>query len=328
MCGALLPLVGRAAGLRAENAPDTLDSAVRSFFSSRAVVVRTGLMCVALATFAAPVYAQTDATDLSRARDAWSNADYEQVPSLFKKAIETGGLAKADVVDAYVRTGAALAIAGKKRPAIAAFRKAALLDPDFKLPPEAGKRALALAATARKQQARAGVLFVDVEAPAQVDVGTVVGVDVSVSPEKAPLLSAIALAARDSLAGKTYEHRATASSQVHFEIPARMALPSATLVLHVRASDAHDNELATVEKRVHVAAATPVVASSPLDILAPAPPPRRDEAATSSASGGFWHSPWPYIIGGAALAAGGAALYFGTRSTDDVNISSTRVETH
>ena len=322
------PSVGAAVPLHGLATADTLGSAVRSIFSSRAVVVRTGLMCVALATFAGPVYAQTDPTDLSRARDAWSNADYEQVPSLFRKAIETGGLAKADVVDAYVRTGAALAIAGKKSPAIAAFRKAALLDPDFQLPPEAGKKALALAATARKQQARAGVLVLDVEAPAQVDVGTVVGVDVSVSPENAPLLSAIALAAHDSLAGKTYEHRSTAASQVHFEIPARMALPSATLVVHVRASDTHDNELATIEKRVHVAAAIPVVAASPLDILAPAAPavsPRRDEPASS---GGFWHSPWPYIIGGAALAAGGAALYFGTRSTDDVNISSTRVETH
>jgi len=46
---------------------------------------------------------------------------------------------------------------------------------------------------------------------------------------------------------------------------------------------------------------------------------------SSKKGGGFWASPWPYVIGGVALAAGGAAVYLGTRPTDDVMVGGASV---
>jgi hypothetical protein len=168
-----------------------------------------------------------------------------------------------------------------------------------------------------------------------VDVATPVGVDVTVSPDRAPLVSSIALSARDALANKTFEQRTSAATHVHFEIPARMTLPGASLAVHVRATDAHDNELATTDLRVRVGAAPPVAAvtpfaPAPLAVLAPPVSPSGDHAFQSGdhapARGGFWHSPWPYILGGVVLAAGGTAIFFAARSTADVNVGPTRVE--
>ncbi len=44
--------------------------------------------------------------------------------------------------------------------------------------------------------------------------------------------------------------------------------------------------------------------------------------------GGFWSSPWTYVIAGTLLAAGGAAFYIVTRPTDNVSVGAARVQTH
>ena len=51
-----------------------------------------------------------------------------------------------------------------------------------------------------------------------------------------------------------------------------------------------------------------------------------DRDRPPSSGGGFWSSPWPYVIGGAALAAGGATVYFVTRPTDNVSVGSAQVQ--
>jgi hypothetical protein len=275
------------------------------------------------------VYAQSSSSRaLDKARAAWDNADFDLAPALYETAIEVGGLSKSDVVDAYVRMGSALAINGKKKPSLDAFRKAALIDPTFQLPPEAGKKATTLAKLAKRQQARTGSLSISLQVADEVDSGSPFGVDIAVSPPHPPLLDTLSFSARDSLAGHAYERTLRADATVHFDVPTRMTLPDATLVVQVKAHDAHDNELWVGEKRVHVARPLPEPAPAPIAAFEPNPQPRprhRHEAEQPS-SRGFWHTAWPYIIGGAALAAGGAATWFATRPTENVYVDSPHVQ--
>jgi len=306
----------------------TLNLTVRSFWPSRAVVVCTGVVYVAFATWPGTVYAQSSSSRaLDKARAAWEDADFDLAPALYETAIEVGSLQKSEVVDAYARMGAALAIGGKKKAALDAFRKAALIDPSFQLPPEAGKKATTLAKLAKRQQARTGSLSITLQVDDEVDSGAPFSVDVTVSPTHPALLDTLSFSARDSLAGHAYERTLPADARVHFEVPTRMTLPDATLVVQVRARDTHDNELWVGEKRVHVANPLPEPAPAPIAALEPTPRPRhRHEAEQPSSSGGFWHTAWPYIIGGAALAAGGAAAWYATRPTENVYVDSPHVQ--
>jgi len=314
--------------LRGLGVTDTLSLTVRSFWPSRAVVVRAGVVCVAFATWPGAVYAQSSSSrPLDKARAAWDNADFDIAPALYETALEVGGLQKSDVVDAYARMGSALAIGGKKKAALDAFRKAALVDPTFQLPPEAGKKAVALAKLAKRQQARTGSLSISMQVADEVDSGAPFGVDITVSPRHPPLLDTLSFSARDTLAGHAYERTLPADTSVHFDVPTRMTLPDATLVVQVKAHDTHDNELWVGEKRVHVAKPLPEPAPAPIAAFEPTPRPRpRHEAEHPSSSGGFWHTAWPYIIGGAALAAGGAAAWYVTRPTDNVYVDSVHVQ--
>ena len=134
----------------------------------------------------------------------------------------------------------------------------------------------------------------------------------------------MSLEVRDSLAGRSYKHAATPEARIHFDVPARMTLPDASLVLEVTAHDAHDNELLTFEKHLHVKHATP--APVPPVVAALRMRTAEDRPHAASSGGGFWSTAWPYVIGGAALAAGGAAAYFATRPTADVYVEQARVE--
>ena len=267
---------------------------------------------VVLATAAGSVHAQTTSNDsLQAARTAWANADFDLAPGLYQRALDRGGLSRPVVVEAYVRIGAALVIAGQKKTAGTAFRSAALLDPSFQVPPEAGTMASAIADAAKSAQSRAGALSMTVQAPDQVDPGSAIGVDVTLSPSRGTPVATIALVTRDALAARVDEQSAPAAARAHFDVPARMTLPDASLVVRVRAKDAHDNELAIAERRVHV---------GPAGAVAPAP-------AATLESRGFWSSPWPYVIGGAALAAaGGVTAWALTRPTDNVDVGTVRVQ--
>jgi hypothetical protein len=305
--------------------------------------VRTGAVCVAIAATTAPVHAQTSATAppaaaaaLARARDAWSDGDFDVAPELYQKALKAGGLSRAEVLDAYVRAGAALAVTGKKRPALAELRHAALLDPTFTLPLEAGKKAVAIAQRARKEQRRVGTLTVSAVVQEEVGSGAPFAVHVTITPDHDSLVDAVALEVRDKLAGRAYERQSAGAAHVRFDVPTRMTLPDATLVVRVQARDANGNELVTTEKRVHVRPAAPMVTRLP-PVLTPGGalasradtgrehPARADTGREHPSGGGFWHTAWPYILGGTALAAGGTAVYFATRPTADVNVGAAHV---
>jgi len=57
--------------------------------------------------------------------------------------------------------------------------------------------------------------------------------------------------------------------------------------------------------------------------MQPSPEPLHEER--DKGGGGFWSSPWPYVIGTVALAGAGAAAYFTLRPADDVSVGSARV---
>jgi hypothetical protein len=334
-CGPTWGLIsGKARCLRGPRPTDTLTVKVRSFSPSRAAVVRTGVVFVAIATFTGPVYAQTSTPSptagevaLQRARQAWEAGDFDLVPGLCQRALEAGGLKRDDVVEVYVRMGSALAVGKKKHQALAALRQAALLEPTFSVPAEAGKRAVAMAEEARKEQRRVGSLTVSAQAPEEVPPGAAVPVDVALSPIRSTPVDSVAFIVRDPLTGHSFQQDSPVDAHLHFEVPLRLTLPEASLLVTVLAHDAHANELASTERHVRVGKAPVVVTPSPaLAALGPVHAPRKKESPPAKPSGGFWDTAWPYIIGGTALLAGGIALSFATRPSDDVNVGAARLE--
>ncbi len=93
-----------------------------------------------------------------------------------------------------------------------------------------------------------------------------------------------------------------------------MTLPNATLHVRVDALDAHDNQLATDDARVSVRP-TPIAETHPTkDLLRP------------TGGGGFWSTAWPWVIGGALVAAGGAVGgYFLLKPPDRVSIGPAQI---
>ena len=299
--------------------------------------MRGGAALVAMSTLAAPVYAQpsaasdTSASDglLAGARAAWDRGEYDIAEPLYRQAIEHGGLNPTEVLDAYVRLGSARAVLGKSEPALAAFKAAALLDHQFTVPPEAGRKASQLAEKARKAESQVGAIVLHADVPATLAPGEVAELDATLDDAHAAVAYKVAVLARDPMTGKSYQQADDAAPHVHFKLPAGLALPNAILVVRVDALDGHGNRLASVEQRVQVSGVTHAAG------IAGLADGRRDQTSDASHAhknhkeegkkGGFWSSAWPYVIGGAALAAGGAAVYLATRPGDDVNVGSVHV---
>ena len=291
---------------------------------------------------AAPLRAETvaaGAETLVRAREAWDKGDFDSSEPLYKEALDRGGLSAKESLDCYVHLGAARAVMGRKRDALVAFRKAALMDPRFVVPSEAGKKAIALANQARREEAKIGPFQLKTDVPESVPSQKPFHVAAWMDGTHVALVAKIGVFARDLGSDKTFEKSDVAASNVAWDLPATIAVPNATLSVRVDALDAHDNRLVSVEKKVRVGPGADPLA------IAPAPAPaattiRGPAAATQplpkeldqegqdkgqKKKGGFWASPWPYVIGGVALAAGGAAVYLGTRPTDDVLVGGATV---
>jgi hypothetical protein len=304
----------------------------------RALAVCTSALGLSITTWGGVVHAQPDSAAsskqpklaaLQRARDAWNNGDFDIAPGLFLDAINAGGLQKFDVVDAYTRIGASLTMAHKTQAALTVFRNTALLDPGFKVPPESGKAVVALAERARREQARVGSLTIAAQVQEEIEAGASIPVDVSVAPTPAPLVEAISIEARDPLTAHSWAQSRSLSAHLHFDVPARLTLPDATLVIVLEARDAHDNHLGSIEKRVHVAAAPPEPApplAAPVVAVSAGTNAYHDETPPADAhKGGFWSTAWPYVLGSVALAAGGAAVYLALRPTADATVGAPRV---
>jgi hypothetical protein len=276
------------------------------------------------------------AAALSSARAAWTRHDFAAAATQYQAALDAGGLAPADVVDAYLHLGVSLTVVKKYNPALAAFREAAALDPHFTVPRGSGPLAVAMAERARKEKEKAklGPIALTADVPSDVAAGAPFGVTASLDAAHLSMPASIAIAVKDPLSGAHFEDTKEPAPDVRFTVPTRMTLPGASLSVQIDALDAHANRLATVEQHVRVGAAVvashghaspahgPSTSSSSSSSSSPSDEP--DHVTTSS--GGFWHTAWPYVIGGVALAAGGAAAYFLTRPPDDVNIDAARVQ--
>jgi len=261
----------------------------------------------ASAAMARPTLLANGAPSLDRARTAWSQADFDVAATAYQEALERGGLTRQETVECYSHLGAARYIIGRKVDAAPAFRVAAAIDPQFVVPPEAGKKAMAIAEKERKQTLS---LKLDLTSPVKVAANEAFTIGVTVESAQLALVSRIGLLVRDAATSKEYRFEEQPRADVRLHVPASMSASGATLDVSVRALDAHDNELAEQETRVVVGAAFAVA---------------HDDAP--QASGGFWHTPWPYLIGTALLAAGGGVgLYFALTPPNTVNVGAPRVQ--
>ncbi len=106
-----------------------------------------------------------------------------------------------------------------------------------------------------------------------------------------------------------------------FDVPARMAMPGSELRVKLAGLDPHDNELVTTEGHVTIAQGTGAAG-----LVAVVPPPGESGDNQPKKKGGFWSSPFPYIIGGLVLVGGVVGVYFATRPGDDVTLASVHVQ--
>lgn len=276
--------------------------------------------CLLVALFASPARAadSAGAPALRQARAAWERGALDTAEPLYREALEKGGLAPNEVLEGYVRIGAIRASLGKKDQAIAAFRAAAILDSGFAVPSEAGPKGPALAERARKDTAKIGSLKLSLRAPKETPAGKSFHVTAQIDAAHVRMVNKVGLVAKDGTSGKETTLEATTAETVDFEVPADLTLPSASLVLRVDALDRNGNRVASVEERVKVPEAPPqpAVSAGP---IATSPPARSPDERARKGSG-FWSSPWPYVLGGMALAGAGTAVYFGTRPSEDVSV--------
>lgn len=278
------------------------------------------------------------AAALAKARAAWDAGTPFKAEPLYREAIEKGGLAPSEVLEGYVRLGAIRAARGKKDQAVAAFRAASVLDSSFTVPREGGKNAPALAARAKRDTARIGSLKLTADVPKEADAAKPFKVSATLDAAHVAIVTKIAVVTKDGPNGKETVVDAKSQESLDLEVPAEAVTGGANLIVRVDALDAHQNRLATVEERVKVGeapAAAPAVAAKEPEPAQPAkanpfmttPTAPPDADSHPRRGGGFWSSPWPYVIGGVALASAGTAVYFGTRPPEDVSVGQVGVRT-
>lgn len=270
---------------------------------------------------AATAVAAPGTAALQKAQKAWDDGDLDQAERAYQDALDKGGLERASTLECWVHLGAARAVLGNKSGALTAFRMALFIDDTFTVPPEAGKKAIALAEAARRSPNRVGTLRLSLSVPSEAPSGEAFAVNVLLEAAQAPLIARLSLHVKDPTTAKQYDYEEQADSVVHFRVPASMTLPNATLRVRVDALDAHDNQLGNAEDRVSVRA-TPVAENRGVGSQTNG---SHDELHKG---GGFWSSPWPYLIGGALLAAGGATTAYFLLKPSQVSIGPAQIETH
>lgn len=261
---------------------------------------------------------------LRQARAAWDRGALETAEPLYREALEKGGLAPVEVLEGYLRLGSIRAALGKKESAVAAFRAASVLDDKFVVPIEAGSRGIVLAEKARKDTAKIGSIQLALHVPKEASSGKSFKVTATLDRAHLPIVSKIGLFAKDGTTGKEVSLEAKPDESIEFEIGGDITLPGASILVHVDALDGHQNRLASAEERVRVpdketkAPEAPPSAREPSAAVPTGRPPAGDAGVRRG--GTFWTSPWPYVVGGIALVGASAAVYFGTRPSENVSI--------
>ena len=267
---------------------------------------------------------------LRQARAAWDRGSLEQAEPLYREALEKGGLAPPEVLEGYVRLGSIRAALGKKDQALAAFRAASIIDATFTVPAEAQQRGIQLADKAKKDTQKIGSIQLTVDVPKETSSGKPFKVTAKLDKGHLPIVSKIGVTAKDGTTGKEISLDAKPDESVEFEIGSEITLPGASILVHVDALDSHQNRLQSAEERVRVPDNGGSVASSsgsstssgPSQTINTRPTPPGDQNLRKG--GGFFSSPWPYVIGGLAVIGVGTAVYFGSRPPENVNIGTPR----
>jgi hypothetical protein len=312
--------------------PDTFSTVQRSRVR-RALQHVVAVACFVLATTVVPARADSAAGGpaLRQARSAWDRGALYTAEPLYREALEKGGLAPADVLEGYVRLGSIRASLGKKGQAIAAFRAASVLDSSFAVPREAGPKGPAYAAQAKRDTAKVGSIQLSLKAPKETTSGKAFTVVARLDSGHLPVVAKFGLVARDGTSGKESVAEAKPGESVELDVPSELTMPNASILVRVDALDKQGNRLATVEERVRV----PEASSGTGGAMTKGSNSSATSSSSSSSSadtgarkgGGFWSSPWPYVIGGVALAGAGTAIFFGTRPTEEVSVGAMGVRT-
>ncbi len=290
------------------------------------------LVLVATASPAWPAFATESPPGgpaLRQARAAWDRGAIETAEPLYREALEKGGLAPADVLEGYVRLGSIRASLGKKDQAIAAFRAASILDATFAVPTEAGPKGPSLAAQAKKDTAKIGTIQLTVKAPKEVPSGRSFRVTADLDAAHVAIVARIGLVARDGTSGKEVVAEAKPGENVELDVASEVTMPNASILVRVDALDKQGNRLASAEERVRVGdggGGGATASSSASSSSSSSSSSSLGADAGSRKGGGFWSSPWPYVVGGLALAGAGTAVYFGTRPSDQVSVGQVGVK--
>lgn len=268
----------------------------------------------------APAASAAETSALARANALWEQGEYAQAEKMYAAAIQGGSLQPDELVQAWAREGACLAYAGKKQAATDAFRNAAVLNPTFSVPDEVGPKAVAAAKPARAQASALGDFSLRAEVPKSATEGETWGWSAQIDSAHASLVSRVS--ARWSAAGAAATETTEKPGAERISFLSTKAVPAGAKLLELR--------LSALDKRGNVMKW--VVVSVPVSARAAAPVVANAGAAQGPASptakpSGFWHSPWPWVIGGAALAAGAgtAYYYYGMRTPPDVNIEAPKI---
>lgn len=257
---------------------------------------------------------------LNHARNAWDRGDASAAETAYKTAIENGELSPSEVVESYVRIGCSRVLLGKKEAAQNAFRAAAVLDPSFVVPSEAGQKANQIATLAKKDVAKFGGISLSMSAPATAPVGKPITVGADLDHSHLTIVKRLAVVAREGTSGKEWKHEEPTAEHVDFTIPGDLVIPDASILVRVDALDSYNNRIATQSSRVKAAGDGDTKAvAGPVAHDKPKSPDKPKESKS------FWSTPWPYVIGGAVLAGAGTAAYFQFRPTDNVTISTVAV---
>jgi hypothetical protein len=265
---------------------------------------------------AATAAAAPGSAALHRARQAWEDGAIDKAERGYRAALQGGGLDRAATLECWIHIGAARAVLGRKRGAIQAYRMALLIDENFAVPAEAGRKATSLADVTRREPNRVPMLRLSLSAPSEAPSGEPFAVNVLMDDAQAALIARLSLHVMDPTTHATYDYEEPSAQRVHFRVPARLTLPGASLHVEVAALDSNDNQLAVTTEHVSVLPTPMTATHAPKDEL-------------RGGHGGFWSSPWPYVLGGVALAAGGAtAAYFLLRPPDQVSVGPAQMQTH
>jgi hypothetical protein len=265
---------------------------------------------------------------LTRANSAWGRGEFDVAEALYHEALEQGGLNRNETLRAYVYMASARAVQGKREQALSAFRQAVLIDPSFILPPEAGKKAKVLGEQVRARDGRNGPFVMTAQIPTRASSGNPFAVGVTMDASRAALLTRVGLTVTSGMSGGAYQFEqevpaptGESTVKMKFDVPARMAMPGTEIRVKLAGLDPHDNELVTTEGHVAIAQGTGAAG-----IVASAPTPNDRNNTSEKKKGGFWSSPFPYIIGGLVLVGAGVGVYFATRPGDDVTLASVHVQ--